>query len=117
MEHFLPLAVASMVLSLISIMLLDYFGPTTSISESETLSTSPSESFEQSEDQVDKVSTEELEDDVLLEQQQSPTSNLPIPEESTEIKSFVHLKNIIQIGMSWSYRTIVLGIGHASTKI
>ncbi len=29
MEHFLPLAITSMVISLISIILLDYFGPTT----------------------------------------------------------------------------------------
>ncbi len=107
MEHFLPLAVASMVLSLISIMLLDYFGPTTSISENDSLSPLPTDSFEQSEDQVDKVSTEELDVDVLLDQQQSPTSNLPIPEEPTKIKPFVHLRNFIQVGMIWSYRTIV----------
>ena len=107
MEHFLPLAVASMVLSLISIMLLDHFGPTTSTSDNDSISTLPSDSFEQSEDQVDKVSTEELDADVLLEQQQSPTSNLPIPEESAEIKPFVHLRNIIQVGMTWGYRTIV----------
>ncbi len=115
MEHFLPLAVASMVLSLISIMLLDYFGPTTSIPENDALSPLPTDSFEQSEDQIDKVSTEELEEDVLQEQQ-SPTANLPIPEQSTEIKPFVRLKNIIKIGMSLNYRTIVYG-SPINTKI
>ncbi len=115
MEHFLPLAVASMVLSLISIMLLDYFGPTTSIPENDALSTLPADSFEQSEEQIDKVSTEELEADVLQDQQ-SPTSNLPIPEQSTDIKPFVRLKNIIKVGMSLTYRTIVYG-RHVSPKI
>ena len=107
MEHFLPLAVASMVLSLISIMLLDHFGPTTSTSENDSLSPLPTDSFEQSEDQIDKVSTEESDADALLEQQLPPTSNLPISEESAEIKPFAYLRNIIEIGMSWSYRTIV----------
>jgi len=93
MEHFLPLAVAS--------------GPTTSTSENDSLSPLPTDSFEQSEDQIDKVSTEESDADALLEQQLPPTSNLPISEESAEIKPFAYLRNIIEIGMSWSYRTIV----------
>jgi len=39
MEHFLPLAIASMVISLISIILLDHFGPSTSTkTENTTLS-------------------------------------------------------------------------------
>ena len=107
MEHFLPLAIASMVLSLISIMLLDHFGPTTSTPENDSINTLPSDSFEQSDEQLDKVSTEELDTGVMLEQQQSPTSNPPLPDESVEIKPFVHIKNIFQIGMSRDYRTIV----------
>ena len=106
MEHFLPLAVASMVLSLISIMLLDHFGPTNSTSENDALSPLPTDSFGQSEDQIEKVSTEELDSDVLLEQQPQPNANLPIPKKSAEIKPFAYLRNIIETGLSWSYRTI-----------
>jgi hypothetical protein len=43
MEHFLPLAIASMVISLISIILLDYFGPTTISNPEKNEMSDPSE--------------------------------------------------------------------------
>ena len=59
MEHFLPLAIASLAISLISIFLLDYFGPTTT---QQTESDQASDSKDFKEDRslaVDKVIDEE----------------------------------------------------------
>lgn len=76
MEHFLPLAVASMVISLISIILLDYFGPTSSASEQESLSATSTDAFESTEEH--QVIPEETNKEIVLEQDYPIHSNKPI---------------------------------------
>ena len=76
MEHFLPLAVASMVISLISIILLDYFGPTSSTSEQESLSASSTDAYESTEEH--QVIPEETNKEIVLEQDLPIHSNKPV---------------------------------------
>ena len=85
MEHFLPLAVASMVISLISIILLDYFGPKSSTPEQESLSSTTSDTYESTEEH--QVIPEDTIKEIVLEQEspirsnnftQSPNDNPPV---------------------------------------
>ena len=73
MEHFLPLAVASMVISLISIILLDYFGPKPSPSEQDSLAATTSDAFESTEEH--QVIPEDTNKEIALEQEHPISSN------------------------------------------
>ena len=80
MEHFLPLAIASLVISLISIILLDYFGPTSSsTSDKDALSSTPNDAFENIEEYTkeytEKRLSEELNKEITVEQNKPFSSN------------------------------------------
>ena len=76
MEHFLPLAIASLVISLISIILLDYFGPTSSsISDKDALSSTTNDTFENTEEYAEKHLSEELNKEIIVEQDKPFSSN------------------------------------------
>lgn len=96
MEHFLPLAIASLVISLISIILLDYFGPTTSAA-SEQDALSATDAFENTEDH--QVISEETNKEIALEQ------DLPI--RSNEfIQSFKNKKLVVRYKLLNKYLTL-----------
>jgi len=73
MEHFLPLAIASLVISLISIILLDYFGPTSSTSEQDSLAANTSDAYESTEEH--QVIPEDTNKEIALEQEHPIRSN------------------------------------------
>ena len=84
MEHFLPLAITSMVISLISIILLDYFGPSTISNPDKNQISDASKSNEVSGVAEDKLPLEETNMEI--------TAELSIP-----INSVASKKDISQI--------------------